>query len=123
MGVLGAATCRASPRVMHGSGQGHGNRTAPERALSSRDMYTAAARTCARGAASREETRPPEGIEPPLRGHWAKATSPPIRPERFWTPGAAAAAPQSSSSSDEDDTETSSAARNSGRRSSSAGPK
>ena len=68
IGLPRRGDARASPRVMaHGVGQGGGNRTAPERALSSRDMYTAA-RACARGAASREETRPPEGIEPPLRG-------------------------------------------------------
>ena len=33
--------------------------------------------------AAPRRAKPPEGIEPPLRGHWAKATSPPIRPERF----------------------------------------
>ena len=84
MGFLGAATPgrrRASQRTASVRGW---NKAATER-RSPRDMYTAA-RACAR-APRRAKKRTARGNRTPTAR--AKATSPPIRPERFVDAGAA----------------------------------
>ena len=89
MGFLGAATPgrrRASSRAAPVRGMEIGQR---QRGRYHREICTRRRRLPARGRRVARRNEPPEGIEPPLRGHWAKATSPPIRPERFVDAGAA----------------------------------
>ena len=68
MGFLGAATPGRRRASYDGFGQGHGNRPAPERASVIAGYVHGGEEHLRAGAASREEKKPPEGIEPPLRG-------------------------------------------------------